>query len=449
MASGQVHDLAIVVDAEQTTLRRGAVPVGSAPHQLDERLETLQSLEEAGANPGEYGKLLFDSVLSQSLRDEFNIYRGKALESRARLRLRLEVMDPRWRSLWWECLSSSVELVRFSPFSCLRDAGFSRSWQLGGAGGQTEERNELNMLLAVADPARRKLPLDPIEEAVIFQTIRNVVPGWIRPLPPVHAPVTLDALYDRLWSPRVDILHLVAHGLVGTGGTALVLHDDRPVTAARLAQRIGSAPLQVVVLVACASAQRLRAASEHATSSIWEDGATSFAETLLERTGVAAVVAMYRPIQQMQAERFVRGFYQGLLASRDGWLDIDVAVNQGRDTIRSTAEGQTWSWAIPVLFWRGDRLPRCVPVEVPASPRRDREGWPDEYHNSQAQDLKRIIREPASLQDGSPAGQALESPVGEDPVTAALWHVRRRRWLDEPQRGPASSKSYGYRRLRS
>jgi len=294
------------------------------------------------------------------------------------------------------------------------------------------------VLVAVADPVNgNRRNLSSIPEGMVMDTLLHALPREVH-LDPLH-PVTLTSLEERLRDRRkrpVDILHLVAHGIRGNGEIALWLEDDVPVVAERLAEKIGQVPLEVVVLVAC----------EGGTRGGQDGSLPSFGETLLDNTDVAAVIAMREPIQEMQAQRFTMGLYPALLGSRDGPIGFDIAANEGRATMFRDGGEAAWHWAAPVLFWRGGgEFSHIRLVRGPASQRRDRAGWPDEYHVGQGRDSSQVWAE-ESPADATAVRPARSAPQG---LGSPVWLARQARWGGalRSEQG-AARKSYGYQWVR-
>lgn len=400
MAGGQVDYLIVQVYDDRTSLSAGNDHLVDGDHELDgERLDRLEDYTRT-RSPKDYGQLLFRSVLPGALGAAYQRWSDHA-EDRGPYGLALVIGGERLRRLRWECLLPDTAIV---PLSCLHDVGFTRSLATGGMRERGGERDRPTVLVGVADPWRRgHYEMDPIDDAQVFDTVRRALRG-VATVKNLGPKVTLDRLRDRLRDPaepRVDILHLMAHGYSDGRDAEIYLDGPAEVTAEQLAACVGSTSVLAAVLVSCDSG------ASHPGQPV----PVSFAERFLEHAQLTAVVAMSIPIEQEAVRLFTEGLYRNLLS--EDRLQIDLAVNAGRGNVYAAGGFSTWQWSGPVLFWRGgDALARFRFVRPPPSVRRDPADWQDVYHGS----------------GWSSATPDADPPRGRDRGTAMLWAQRRSRW---------------------
>jgi len=200
----------------------------------------------------------------------------------------------------------------------------------------------LRILLASAVVAGQP-PLDLAAEARAVGRIWDAIPGVEVE---VVAPVTVEALRQKLGRGGFHVFHFMGHGGFepGSGRGALRLASEDGtgewVSAELLADLLDDCrELRLAMINACNTGRLPRRRGVDPFSSI---------AAALTRRGVAAVVAMQFPISDAAALRFSRAFYRQLAAGQAG----DTAATVGRQEIFRTPGG-SGEWATPVLYLGG------------------------------------------------------------------------------------------------
>ncbi|HEY6251634.1 MAG TPA: CHAT domain-containing protein, partial [Candidatus Angelobacter sp.] len=154
---------------------------------------------------------------------------------------------------------------------------------------------------------------------------------------------TRTAIREQFKSEKYDVLHLQAHGILGTSNRSsqLVLEDGEGkasfVDEGSLHEILESdTPPSLMTLIACHSAQQSRLM----------DPFSGVALSLIKQ-GAPAIIAMKRSIGIAAAEYFVHSFYSNLASSGI----VDESINEARkmmhiDDVRSS------EWAVPTLYMR-------------------------------------------------------------------------------------------------
>lgn len=210
-------------------------------------------------------------------------------------------------------------------------------------------RTEMSALVAIAAPSDladyrlAEVPRDAEVERA-HQALAGIDTSVL------DAPVTLVHLNERL-REGVDILYIVAHGVL-KGGTEpfLFLEDDdgkvARVAGADLAQRVGELerPPRLVVLASCEGAGRSEGTDDTGRPSVLSSLAPRLADA-----GVPAILAMQGKVTIKTIEKMMPVFFKTLL--EDGQLDRALAVARG--TVRERHD----HW-MPALYLRlkGGRL---------------------------------------------------------------------------------------------
>lgn len=165
---------------------------------------------------------------------------------------------------------------------------------------------------------------------------------------PIQIP-TFESLCQTLGDSRFQVFHYMGHGTFQAekGGSLLFEWEDgspRWVSARDLATQLKrSKDLRLVFLNACRTAESF--------SSDGPDPFTGLA-TALVAGGIPAVVAMQDRVADDAAIVFAHHFYRALARNRS----LEEAATEGRLAVHSRGD-LTASWAIPVLFLRGELVP--------------------------------------------------------------------------------------------
>jgi len=363
--------------------RKASFTVKTTEHERSYKGEhglTADGLEELAdlrrtATPSEYGEELFRALFKEGLSEGFAAARQEMRGGRANWRIRLKI-DPdatKLHPLWWECLrdpdSREVRLATSSSSTLCRYLE---------SGGRVSERERLKVLVVISNPADlgqgQWKNVEQLDEDGELKVITEALEpyGDRLSLEVQNAPANIQKIRRRLWDEGFNILHIVSHGsfanVDGREQGALLLEtlDQKavPIGEVGISKLVGGIDsLQLVVMAACHSA------------------ATSDAEAFVGLApkvvgmGVPAVVAMQDDVAESIARTFTKQFYESLGRRADDGGYVDVAVNAARDAIHFVrideggqleAEHESWDWAIPVLYMRGDgRL--FVPSGDPAA----------------------------------------------------------------------------------
>lgn len=286
----------------------------------------------------EFGRDLFDALVSGEVRSRFDVSRNEALRQGKALRVKLRFDSPALAALPWEflydgrkaeylALSTSTPLVRYI--------------ELPDAIEPLLVTGPLRILGMVASPS--DLPaLDVEREQLRIQDATKDLQA--RGLVQIHwlEHATWRDLQQALRREKWHIFHFVGHGgfdpTTDEGLIALVDDDGGTfrLPATELARLLGDhQPLRLAVLNACEGAR----GSSH-------DLFSSTAATVVRR-GTPAVVAMQYEITDRAAIEFSRSFYEAIA---DG-LPVDIALAEARKSV-SVAISNTLEWGTPVLFMR-------------------------------------------------------------------------------------------------
>jgi len=257
-----------------------------------------------------------------------------------RLKLQLNVADPLLAPLAelpWECLFS---LEQGGFLGLQRQTPILRHVRLPLPVGQTPAVQPLRILIVSSQPGTMT-ELALADESERIAAALSSLPG-IETLALKNPSV--EHLRDVLLERDFHGLHFMGHGGFDpeSGQGVLYFTDDDgapvPVSGTLLASHLaGLHALRLVFLNACETA-RANARAPFAGVA-----------TALLRSGLTAVIAMQRPIQDGAALEFSRAVYRRLALGDP----IDAAVTEGRLAI-ARGRGAMLEWGTPVLFLRSE-----------------------------------------------------------------------------------------------
>ena len=324
-----------------------------------------EALLAAGADPRDYGELLFNGIIHSGLsegglpmrttRDGYAVARNLAREGQLRFELRLDPNDLDLHRHRWEYLKHPHD---DKPLALQSRFPFYR-YQPGWAEDLTVPVRPLKILAAICNPSTLKKEgndyLKDMEPLEVDREREDIETGLKRLKEYKVAeyqvldrdqgrPATLKAIHQTL-KDGYHVLHLVCHGLfIGSrqqGSFYLVMErkdgTHHFVSASEFRMLMSETKLRLVVLVACVSAL-----------SPQKDALRGLGPSLV-RAGVPAVVAMqdYMPIPT--ARRFTQYFYDDL--ARSGQVDMAMAATRLSIYRDETEErGDARDWGIPALF---------------------------------------------------------------------------------------------------
>ncbi|HQE92169.1 MAG TPA: CHAT domain-containing protein [Anaerolineae bacterium] len=290
----------------------------------------------------EDGRRLFSALFAdEALRTGWTKARALSPQRRTRLRLWLDVDEPRLHTLPWELLREGALMLAAdakTPFS--RCLPVEKDW------GKAVIERPLRALALIANPGDlttgyNLASLNAAAERALLEAAFSALGPEQVALDFLDPPVTLARLEAKLQERRYHILHYVGHGAFNATReqAALFLQDERGYThittdnaLVEMLARQYTPPL-LVFLAACQS------------------GVTSARETFsglgpkLAQIGIPAVVAMQDNVAIKAANAFSAAFYPQLL--RHGV--VDRAMNEARSALLT---GEYTDAAVPVLWMR-------------------------------------------------------------------------------------------------
>lgn len=308
--------------------------------EVAERLTASRAREVVMEHRGEpvvggleqLGEALFRALFRGEVLELYRSCSQRAAVRRGLLRIQLE-------------LGASDALLQALPWEALRDSGDDHFLALDGRVSvvrhlqlrfETEPSprpRRVRVLVAATAPPGGGLDLDGERRALERAVGGGEVELEILPR------ATLGDLVEAVEAKGIHVVHYAGHGEVGSDGRGLLYLDEpgggnRAVAASDLAQLCRRAPLRLVFLNACRTADA-PAAAPHAGA----------AAALLRIARVPAVIAMQYPVSDSAAQTFAAEVYRQLA---DGH-GIDRAVVEGR---RKLAQKCSPEWVTPVLFSR-------------------------------------------------------------------------------------------------
>jgi uncharacterized protein YecT (DUF1311 family) len=296
------------------------------------------ALHEDEQTVQDFGRHLFEALLTDEVRVRFDVSRERALQQGKGLRLKLRIDSPELAMLPWEYLYDP----RRAEYLCLmRDTPLVRYLELPQPPSPLAVAPPLQILGLIASP--RDLPplnvrreREAVEHALAVLRAGGLVQlGW------VEGQGWRDLLAAMRGGPW-HVLHFVGHGgydrARDEGFIALVDTDGMSyrLDATRLGRLLADhPPLRLAVLNACEGARG-------GPRDLFSNTAA-----ILVRRGVPAVLAMQFAISDQAALEFADSFYRAL---GDG-LPVDAAVAEARKAI-DLALPSSVEWGAPVLYTR-------------------------------------------------------------------------------------------------
>ncbi|MBV9135000.1 MAG: CHAT domain-containing protein, partial [Chloroflexi bacterium] len=312
---------------------------------LENRLQALQIalLQSGGTRRAiptsqeetvkDFGKALFDTLLSGEIRNRYDVSRMKARQLELPLRLKLRIDSPQLAALPWEFLYDSRE---GAYLSLSLKTPIVRYPSLAQPLAPLPVKPPLRILGMIVSPT--DLPeLDVDRE-------RQRLEEAVKALPAVE----LQWLQGQTWRDLMQamghgpwhILHFIGHGGFDarTDEGMIVLSNpdgtSNPLRASQLTNLVADHfPLRFVFLNACEGARG-------STRDVFSSTAAN-----LVQNGVPAVLAMQYEISDAAAIEFSRTFYEALASD----IRVDEAVTQARKAIRLASQNSV-EWGTPVLY---------------------------------------------------------------------------------------------------
>jgi formylglycine-generating enzyme required for sulfatase activity len=297
-----------------------------------------QVLSEEEKLVQEFGRALFDFLLSGEARSRYDVSRIQAAGQGLGLRLKLRIQPPELAALPWEFLYDP----RQAEYLCLAAVTpVVRYLELPQPVQQLTVEPPLRILGMLASPQG----LQPLDIESEKERLERALAGL-----QAQGQVQLTWLEGRTWRDlqrtlrhgRWHIFHFIGHGGFdpqADEGLIVLENDDRSphrLAATQLARLLADhQPLRLALLNACEGA--------HGGS---QDIFSSTASILLRR-GLPAVLAMQYPITDRAAIELTRSFYEALA---DGW-PVDACIAEARKAISIALPGGL-EWGTPVLHLR-------------------------------------------------------------------------------------------------
>jgi WD40 repeat protein len=286
----------------------------------------------------EFGKILFNTLFAEDLRQHYAFIRKKAAEQEKGVRLRLRFQAPELAALPWEYMYNEEE----AEYVCLSLATpIIRYLELPKAEQPLTVTLPLRILIMLANPLDQdRLDIEREKER-IHQALGALEKRGLVELTWLEGQTWRD-LQQALWDGPWHIFHLVGHGGYNphTDEGMIALADEAGKTHLLPATHLGRLlashhSLRLVVLNACNGAKGGQL-----------DLFSSTAATLARR-GIPAVLAMQEEITDRAAIELTRTFYTALAHG----LAVDAAVGAAREAI-SVGIPHSLEWGVPVLYMR-------------------------------------------------------------------------------------------------
>ncbi len=297
-----------------------------------------QSLSPEQQTVQDFGRALFDALLTGEVRTLYNdSLRTATLQGRG-LRLKLRVNTPEMAALPWEFLYDP----RRAEYICLsQDTPILRYLELPQPIQPLTVTPPLRILGMVASPSDLGSLNVAVEKQRVEDSLRDLQAAGRVELTWLEGQ-TWRALQQAMRRGEWHIFHFIGHGSFDAAtdeGLVMLCGEDgaaQRMSATQLGRLLANhRALRLVLLNACEGA----AGSTH--------DLFSSTASILVRRGIPAVLAMQYPITDRAAIEFSRTFYESLV---DG-LPVDAAVVESRVAI-SLAVSNTVEWGIPVLYMR-------------------------------------------------------------------------------------------------
>jgi hypothetical protein len=293
---------------------------------------------EAHLGVSEFGKGLFEALMSDTIRENFRRSQDRARAAGKGLRLRLRIEAPELAALPWEylydasegdyiCLSADTPLVRYLEFDRPPEP--------------MTIKPPLSILGMIASPSdRASLDVAREKQRVEAATAGLCKAGLLK-LTWLEGSTWRD-LQKAMRQGPYHVFHFVGHGgfdAASDEGVIALTDDDGKMellNATQLGRLLADhQSLRMVVLNACLGAKG-------STTDLFSSTAS-----ILVRRGVSAVVAMQYEISDRAAIEFARSLYEALA---DG-MPVDAAVSEARKAISLSASNSV-EWGTPVLHMR-------------------------------------------------------------------------------------------------
>jgi CHAT domain-containing protein len=309
--------------------------------QLETRLEGLAE----GLAVQDFGKALFDALISGEARSLYDVSLAKAAESHKGLRVKLRIASPALAALPWELLYDA----RRGQYVCLSvNTPLIRYLKLPQPPQPLEVTPPLRILGMIASPSDLpRLDVDR-EKTRVEQALAGLMSRGLVDLVWLPGQTRRD-LQQAMRRGQWHVFHFVGHGAFDTKAdqSLVMLADDegkaQPLRAAELGRLLADHPdLRLAVLNACEGAKG--------------GGLDIFSSTasILVRQGLPAVLAMQFAVTDQVAVELSRVFYESLA---DG-LPVDAAVTEARKAV-SLAVSSTLDWATRCSTC-GHRMASCL-----------------------------------------------------------------------------------------
>jgi hypothetical protein len=314
------------------------LPEGPTVRIVEDRLAVLDPADPA------YGRLLSESLFTESVREAFARARGIAEGLQVPLHVRLFIGPgaARLHRLHWETLRDPGSDTALTTDQRVLFSRYLMSQEYRPVAPRAQDA-PLNAVVVIANGANLgQYGLAPLEVAAEEERARAACQGGTVTVLAGSGQATLDNLVEHAGGD-CDVLYLVCHGAFAErGGPLLWLEDPygnvAVVPGFYLVERLKELDKQprLVVLASCQSA----GAGE---ASVGEGGALTGLGPRLAEAGIPAVLAMQGDITLATVAEFMPAFFRSLVG--DGQIDRAMAAARGR--VRDRPD----FW-MPVLYMR-------------------------------------------------------------------------------------------------
>jgi len=286
----------------------------------------------------EFGIKLFQALIPEPLKAEFDTALNQSELHETGLRIRLQLSDvPEMASVPWEYLYDP-EQARFMALSA--DTPIVRYLDLPRLVRTLAIQPPLQVLVMISSPEEYPALDVEAEWKILNDSLSGMVSKGLVSLTRLEKP-TLPALQAQLRLEKYHVFHFIGHGRFSDQKEdgLLLLEDEhgkgKPVSGKYFGTLLhDEKSLRLALLNACEGASTSRS-----------DPYAGVAQELV-RQGIPAVIAMQYEISERAALLLSQEFYRSLADN----YPVDAALGEARKAIY--LDGLDIEWGIPVLYMR-------------------------------------------------------------------------------------------------
>lgn len=313
-------------EIEKAVLRRSI----KAPARRAVMTEQVKQLSE-------FGGKLFDSLVIDKVREEYEQSRRQTKKENKGVRLTLHVPQELervpWEFLYDQKEGDFIGLSRYAPIVRYLAPKFEQPL--------FKVNPPLRLLVVIADPESERL--DPLnverEKRLVSEAVKELQKNGLVTLKIISGHDTARQLAEAL-REEWHIVHFACHGGFDdrTKEGVLIFESD-----SGKEKQVGSSNLNMLVQDATAT----RLIVLNACDTTWSAAGDPFSSVAggLVSAGVPAVVAMQFEISDVAAIEMARAFYSSLTDN----LPVDAALAEGRKAVK-LKDPESLEWGTPVLY---------------------------------------------------------------------------------------------------